>query len=261
MNQTVTKRIDGSVATLTLNRPAALNALNPDMAEALRNSLQQVEGDATVRCVVICGSSGHFMAGGDVTYFRDALARSSDSLPEEIFDNVHAAIRILRGMPKPVIASVNGACAGFGLSLMVACDLSIVADDTQFTLAYCHVGASPDGGSTFFLPRIVGLKRAMELILLGERFDSNAASSMGLVNKVVRASDLEQETQALAARLAAGPAFAFAEAKALVNTSLHSNLDDQLDAEKASFLECAKTRDFAEGVNAFCEKRKPKFSK
>ncbi len=262
MNSTVLTDIQDGVATVTLNRPEVLNALNPAMGHALREVLEKLEHDDAVRCVVVRGAGEHFMAGGDVTFFRDSLPALADREGEafaDIFADVHGAIRILRRMSKPVVASVHGAAAGFGVSLVAACDLAMAAEDTVFTLAYCHIGASPDGGSTYFLPRIIGLKRTLELVFLGERCDAQRALSMGLVNRVVPASELEEATQALAAQLAAGPARAYAHAKALVNTSLASTLDEQLDAEQASFISCAATADFAEGVRAFCEKRKPRF--
>ena len=250
------------IVTVTLNRPDVLNALNPELARELFTALQTAATDDEVRCVVLRGAGAHFLAGGDIEFFRSQVEQTAASGANDIasiFDHVHGAIRTVRRMPKPVIASVAGAAAGFGVSLMAACDLAVAANDAVFTLAYCHIGASPDGGSTYFLPRIVGLKRTMELVLLGDRFDSATALDMGLVNRVVAADQLEAETYALAARLASGPSTVYAKAKTLVNASLHNDLDTQLDFEQSHFLECTSSEDFAEGVRAFCEKRRPKF--
>jgi 2-(1,2-epoxy-1,2-dihydrophenyl)acetyl-CoA isomerase len=261
MSECILAEVKEGVGTLTLNRPSVLNALNADMARALPEVLARVASDEAVRCVVIRGAGSHFMAGGDVKFFREALGefeKGADPVAR-IIGHVQDALRTLRGMGKPVLASVQGAAAGFGLSLMAACDLAIAADDATFTLAYCHIGASPDGGATYFLPRMVGFKRAMELVLLGERFDAQHALSIGLINRVVPASELAGATHRLAQQLVAGPRHAYAKSKALINGSMDATLAEQLDAEQSAFLACSKTQEFAEGVTAFCEKRKPRF--
>lgn len=172
---------------------------------------------------------------------------------------VHASVAALRRMDKPVVAAVQGATAGFGVSLTLAADLAIAADDAVLTLAYCHIGASPDGGSTFHLPRAVGMKRAMEIALLGERFGAEDAVRMGLVNRVVPAAELAAEAARLAGRLAQGPTAAYARTKRLLNTSLDNSLAAQLAAESESFAASTMTEDFREGVTAFLEKRPPAF--
>jgi len=158
-----------------------------------------------------------------------------------------------------VIASVEGAAAGFGMSLMLACDLAIAAETSYFSLAYISIATSPDGSGTFFLPRIVGLRRAMEISLLGERFDAKRAFELGLINRVVTAERLGAETEALAARLAKGPTHAYGATKRLLNASLDRPLEAQLEAEAMSFANCSTTADFVEGITAFTEKRKPAF--
>jgi len=167
-------------------------------------------------------------------------------------------LQSLRRMGKPVLASVHGAVAGAGFSLMCATDLAIAAADTRFTLAYTNIGASPDGGSTYFLPRLVGYKKAMEMIMLPDRFDAETARQNGLVNWVVPNEKLAEETARIAQRLAAGPTRAYAEAKRLVNQSLDS-LDAQMEQELQAFSRCARGADLKEGVTAFVEKRKPVF--
>ncbi|MBL8502671.1 MAG: enoyl-CoA hydratase/isomerase family protein [Rhodocyclaceae bacterium] len=263
MNDQVLLEIRGAVATLTLNRPQALNALGLEMGRALlarAEELRQAEG---VKAVVVTGAGEHFMAGGDIKEFHTLLA----ALPEErsrtfqrlIDDCVHPAIRILRGLPQPVIAKVRGACAGFGFSLMAGCDLALAADNAYFTTGYSLLGTTADGGSTYFLPRLVGAKRAAELMLLAERIDAQRALELGLLNRVVPAAELDAACEALAQRFAAGPALAHAGTKRLLGQSLATPLEAQLCAEGESFARCSATADFAEGVSAFIEKRKPAF--
>jgi 2-(1,2-epoxy-1,2-dihydrophenyl)acetyl-CoA isomerase len=253
---------EGGVASITLNRPQALNALNRELTVALRDAVFAVENDAAVRCVVLRGGE-HFMAGGDLKWFK-TLAEGRTSAEnrvqfEAFVHEVHALILSVRRMPKPVIAGVRGAVAGFGMSLMMATDLAIAADSAYFTLAYTLIGVSPDGGSTFSLPRIVGQKKAMEIALLGERFDAASAERLGLVNRVVPSASLDAETGKLAARLAAGPTAVYARTKALVNGSLNATLESQLQREAEAFAQSASEPDFQEGLAAFVEKRKPQF--
>src|SRR3989442_1564381 len=203
------------------------------------------------------------MAGGDLKWFHKEVG-SHDSAQlrvqfEAFISEVHPAIVSLRRMPKPVIASVRGAAAGFGMSLMMACDLAIAADSAYFTLAYTSIGVSPDGGSTFALPRTVGRKKAMEIALLGERFDAATAERLGLVNRVVPAATLDEETAKLAARIANGPTAAYARTKALLNGSLEHSLETQLQREAEAFAQCASEPDFSIGLLAFLEKRKPQW--
>lgn len=258
----VLTEIDKGVATVTLNRPEVLNALNADMARDLHHALAGVMEDENVRCAVLRGAGDGFMAGGDIAYFKrilpDLAAGKVDEL-DPIFEHVHGIVQTLRDIPVPVVGVLHGAVAGFGVSLAAACDLAIAADDTRFNLAYCDIGASPDGGSSYVLPRIVGFKKAMELILLGERFDAHEALAWGLVNKVVTADALQSAAGDWVQRLAAGPRFAYGRTKALLYGSLDRSFDEQVEAEEESFKQCARTADFAEGVTAFTEKRKPRF--
>jgi 2-(1,2-epoxy-1,2-dihydrophenyl)acetyl-CoA isomerase len=262
MTDIVQTAIEGGIATITMNRPEALNALNAEMNAALSEACARVELDEAVRAVVIRGSGGGFMAGGDLKWFYQNLDMDTVTKRREyegFVNNVHPLVVSLRRMPKPVIASVHGAVAGFGVSLMLACDLVVAADDCYFTLAYCNIGVSPDGGSTFALPRALGMKKAMEIALLGDRFDGAEALSAGLVNWVVPADQLEAETAKLAGRLAKGPTRVYGRTKALLQASPQSSLESQLQREAESFAMCASEPDFTEGITAFVEKRKPEF--
>jgi len=258
MSDPVLLERDGAVATLTLNRPEVLNALDLDMSRRLAEAASALEQDATVRCVVLRGAGRGFMAGGDVAGFHAA----GDAIPGvagTLIDTYHQAVRAFARMPKPVIAALHGPVAGAGMSLALATDLAIAAEDMVMTLAYAAIGTSPDGGATHFLPRLVGRRKAMELALLSDRLDAATALSLGLVNRVVPAADLGAETAKLAARLAAGPTRAHAATRRLIAASFEASLDAQLEAERNAFVGCAGTADFREGVAAFVAKRRPDF--
>ena len=254
--------VSGAVATLTLNRPESLNSVNPEMIDALLAASARAAGDPAVRAVVVRGAGEHFMAGGDLKWFREQTRLPSDAGRvrfDELIAKVHGSVLNFKRMGKPVIASVHGAVAGFGLSLMLAADLVLAADSTYFTLAYSNIALSPDGGATWSLPRQVGLKQAMEIALLGERFDAERARELGLVNRVVARDQLAAEVQKLAERLARGSAKALANTKALLNQSFDNTLEAQLQAEQNSFTACALSAGFAEGLAGFFERRKPVF--
>ncbi|GIX26246.1 MAG: enoyl-CoA hydratase [Burkholderiales bacterium] len=258
MRESVRLERDGAVAAIVLHRPQALNALDGEMMAQLRFAAEQVEADASVRAVVIRGEGPAFLAGGDVKLFH----RRIQELPALILavgPDLNAAVLALRRMGKPVLASVHGAVAGAGVSLVAAADLAIAADDARFTLAYSRIGACPDGGATYCLPRLVGEKKALELMFLSEAFDAATAKALGLVNWVVPAATLQAKTREIAARLAEGPSFAYGETKALVYGLQDGALARRMEEENRAFARCAATADMAEGVAAFVEKRAPRF--
>ena len=251
------------VATITLNRPKVLNALDTALAASLSDILHQVECDPEARVVVLRGAGDGFMAGGDLKFFGGMLDREPEDRRAEfrsLIHRFHESVLAIRRMPKPVVGAVHGAVAGAGLSIAVACDLTVASDNAYFTLAYCNIGTSPDGGSTFALPRVVGVKRAMEIAMLGDRFDATAALDYGILNRVVPAADFDSEIAKLAKRLAAGPTIALAHTKQLINNSLEATVETQLERETESFANCTATHDFPEGITAFLEKRAAQFT-
>jgi len=249
---------DGAVAVITLNRPEVLNALSMEMSELLCEICWQVEADASVRAVLVKGAGKGFQAGGDIASFHKEIDRIAVHAGRMI-DTYHVAVRTLVRMPKPVIGQLHGAVAGAGMSLAMNLDLAIAAEGTMFTLAYANLGTSPDGGSTFFLPRLVGRRRAMEIALLSNRFDAAKAHDLGLINDVVPAAEISEKGMALAQKLASGPTLAFARTKELIDQSFENDLATQLEAERVNFVASTYTNDFKEGVQAFVEKRKPEF--
>ncbi|MBI4755938.1 MAG: enoyl-CoA hydratase [Betaproteobacteria bacterium] len=263
MDDLVLVDLQDHIATLTLNRPQALNALSVAMMQALRRAVDRVAANAEVYVVVIRGAGGHFMAGGDIREFHGMLhlspAARLPTFKAMIEQWINPTVASLRGMHQPVIAQVEGACAGFGLSLMLACDLAVCADDAYFATAYAQIGLSPDGGQTQFLQRTLGTRKATELLLLSERFPATEALRLGLVNRVVPAAQLDSEVASLAARLRDGARHAFGEIKRLLGSAPESSLVAQLQTEAEAFGRCSATQDFAEGTTAFVEKRRAVF--
>ncbi len=262
MPSVVVERHEG-VFEITLNRPEILNAVNREVIAALAAAVAEAAEDRTTGVVLLRGAGTHFCAGGDVTMFAELIRLAPAERQQALYrivDTLHPLLVRMRHMPKPVLAAVQGAAAGFGLSLVLAADLALAADDTIFTSGYIHLGTSPDGGMTATLSRVVGLKQAAELMLLGDRFDARRALELGLVNRVVPADALAAEAAGLAARLVAGPTYAYGRTKALLQATLGDAFDAQLRRETESFAACAATADFAEGVRAFLEKRRPVFA-
>lgn len=262
MNDVVLVEIEEAVATVTLNRPQALNALNREMAEGLLRVFGDLEQNGSVRCVVLKGAGDHFMAGGDIRYFRQCLELPEAERESEVnsaIGMVNSCAEILRRLPQPVIASIRGNVAGFGMSLVAACDLAIASSEARFIQAYAQIATTPDGGNTYLLPRVVGLKRALELSLLNQPLDAQTALAWGLINRVVANDQLDAETASIAGRISRGSRQAIAGIKRLLNAALHNGLEQQLQLEQESFVRCAMADDFSEGINAFLEKRSPEF--
>lgn len=263
MSDAVLTEIRDGIATITLNRPQSLNVLSAEMRPAFNEAITRVEREEGARCVVIRAAGEHFMAGGDIRLMQKRLELEREERRRAVMEGIHylhLGIFAIRRMGKPVVAAIQGAVAGYGVGLVGSCDLAIAADDAIFTLAYCHIGASPDGGSSYFVARSMGMKQQFELAFLGDRFDANRARELGLVNWVVPRADLEAETDKLARRLAAGPTHAYANAKKLFNASLTNSIETHLQMEGELIADSMTTSDHEEGVQAFLAKRKPSFT-
>ena len=246
---------EGAVATLRFSRPEAMNAIDVPMAQALLAAVQGLAADPGVRAVVLCGAGKAFMAGGDLATLRaDPVQGAADLLGP-----LNAAVLTLASMNAPVIAKVHGAAAGAGLSLMLQADFVIAAEGTRFNLAYINLGTSCDVGASWALPRLVGLRHALEIALLGDTLTASDALRLGLVNRVVPAEHLGEATATLVNRLANGPTLAYGATKRLMRASFDHNLDAQLAAETAAFANCAATRDMRVGIEAFFAKQPAQF--
>lgn len=247
------------VATITINRPDRYNALTIRMVEKLLELVSACDEDRRIRAVVLTGAGQAFCAGGDVREFVEHIEALSPYL-KRLLAFFHGAVSGMNRMSKPVIAAVNGVAAGAGMSLAMACDLVVAAESARFTMAYSKIGATPDGSSTYFLPRLVGLRRALELTYTNRVLTAKEAEAWGLVNRVVPDAEFPAAVNALAAELAAGPTLALGRAKQLLLMSGHESLETQMENETQLIALSSKTADFREGIKAFVEKRKPIFS-
>ncbi len=250
-------RRDG-VATITLNRPDAFNALNLQLGRDLFHAALEVDEDPGVRCVVITGAGKAFCAGGDVKDFADNLPRIG-VLIKELTTYLHGAVSRLCRSDKPVIMAVNGVAAGGGCSFALSGDLVIAAESARLTLAYARIAATPDGSSSYFLPRLVGLRRAMELYFTNRVLSAREAFEWGLVTRVVPDAELKGAVDALARELAQGPSKAFGAAKRLFHQSTWESLETQMELEAQAIALSGHTEDFASGVTAFANKKTPVF--
>lgn len=259
MTDTESLRIerDGGLVQLVLNRPGVINAFDVDLADRLAKAVDALSKDPSVRCVVLRGEGRGFCAGGDVASFGSDEA-SLERL-NTLITRLHAAVDQMTRLAVPTVAVLHGAVAGAGLSVSLACDFAVAADTTKFTLAYSKIGATPDGGSTWSLPRLVGTRKALEIACLSEVFGADEALRLGLVTRLAPADKVLEEGLAFARRLAEGPTAALGRAKALIYGSSAATLPEQLDRERESFLASARTHDFAEGKAAFMGKRPPVF--
>ena len=251
------ERPTDGVVRVVMSRNELKNALDAALARALRESLEEAAGDDTVRAVVLAGGEKMFSVGGDIRMMQEAGSAGRPDVLVRVIDSFHAAVLAIATMPKPVIAAVCGGAGGGGLSLMMACDLAVVDEAGKFVVGFNAIGLSPDGGSTFHLARLAGLKRATELCFLNQVFDGRRAVELGLANRAVPIDKVEEEALALATKLAAGPTRAFARTKELLRAG--RSLGESLDAEAESIAALSSEVDAGEGIDAFLEKREPRF--
>jgi 2-(1,2-epoxy-1,2-dihydrophenyl)acetyl-CoA isomerase len=246
------------VAHITLNRPDAANSINEEMGKDLMHAALRCDEDPEIRAVLISGSGKIFSGGGDLK----AFSAKGDQLPyhiKEITTYLHAAMSRLTRMDAPVVAAVHGAVAGAGMSIAIACDIVIAAETTRFMVAYTRAGLVPDGSSTYFLPRIVGLKRALELTLTNRMFSAQEALQWGLITRVVPENELLAQARDVAVQLANGPTRAYGVSKRLLHSGWSETLETQMENESQAIANSARTRDALEGITAFLEKRPPRY--
>jgi 2-(1,2-epoxy-1,2-dihydrophenyl)acetyl-CoA isomerase len=251
--------VDG-VARITLNRPDVLNSFDKAMAARLQEVLAQVADDASLRAVYLTGAGRAFSAGQDLAEAVAREGRGVVDFAEHLRRTYNPIVRAIRAMPKPIVCGVNGAAAGAGANIALACDLVIASAEAKFIQAFINIGLVPDSGGSFFLPRLVGTARATALMMLGQPLGATEAAEMGLIYKVVPTGTLEEGGYKVARQLAAQPTHALGLIKKLLNASSNNTLEEQLELEAECQAAAGKGSDYAEGVRAFLEKRKPAFA-
>jgi 2-(1,2-epoxy-1,2-dihydrophenyl)acetyl-CoA isomerase len=257
--ETVTTERRGAELRITLNRPDVMNAWDKQFGLDLLAAVEQAAADDDVRAVVITGAGRAFSSGADLRAGFDPTPEGHPDVQAALTERYHPIIKAIRRMPKPALAAVNGPAVGIGCSLALACDLIIARESAYFLLAFINIGLVPDGGSSLLVPERIGLARAAEMAMLGERIGAKQALEWGLVNRVTADDEFDGAVDELAARLAAGPTAAYAGAKRQFNEWLFARMDAQLDLEASIQQQAAASGDFLEGVQAFLEKRPAAF--
>ncbi len=258
MTPLVRHSLDGGVAEIRLNRPETGNAMNMALMEALDDVVRAVTSDARTRVILIRGAGRNFCVGGDIKSF--AQQDGAGEMISRLAERLHSAVKHLANHSAPVIVAAQGASAGAGLSLVAGADLAIAARSATFTMAYAGIGLTADGGATWFLPRIIGLRRTQELAFTGRHLSALEAEQCGLVTRVVGDEDLDSQARTLAARIASGPTAAFGGIKRLLAHQGGRTLPAQLEAELGELVSARGSRDGQEGVDAFLARRPPQFT-
>lgn len=256
-NNSIELKIENNIAWLTLNRPDVFNSFNREMALRLQNQLDACQADAGVRAIVITGNGKAFCAGQDLK--EVTTPELNPGFKKILEEHYNPIITRIRSIEKPVIAAVNGVAAGAGANIALACDIVVASASASFIQAFSKIGLIPDSAGTFFLPRLIGLQKATALMMLGEKILAKDAEKLGMIYKTYPAEDFNSEVAALAEKLSKMPTKALGLTKRLLNESLTNDLTAQLEMESKLQIEAAQSDDYAEGVNAFVEKRKPIF--
>jgi 2-(1,2-epoxy-1,2-dihydrophenyl)acetyl-CoA isomerase len=259
---TVNMRIEGQAATIELNRPERLNAWNKQLAQDLRAALEHATRSEEVRAVCITGVGRAFSSGADLKDMggEDLTPEGRPDVYRVLTERYHPIMRAIREIPKPVVAAVGGGAIGIGCSLALCCDLIVAGESAYFLLAFVNIGLAPDGGSSLFVPTRVGMARAAEMAMLGERIPARQALDWGLINRVVPDEQLHEHAAELTGRLAVGPTRAYAACKQQLNNHLYARMEEQLELEARLQQDMAGSDDLLEGVAAFLGKRAPNFS-
>ena len=259
--ETVKYEINETVATVTMNRPDALNALSLQLTVDLKAAIEQAIADKA-RAVILTGEGRAFCSGGDLREMQIMWQKEGriEAFMEEPLKALHEVILLIRKTPVPFLAAVQGVCAGAGTNFALACDLIFAAENASFNEAFVRIGLSPDCGGSFFLPRAVGEKLAAEIFMTGETISAERALQIGMINRVISSENLMIEAMLMAQRLALAPTASIGRIKQMLNSSFSNDLPQQLELEHRLQIESGKGNDFKEGVQAFFEKRKPNFT-
>lgn len=257
MNESIRLSIENNIAYIRLNRPEVFNSFNREMALRLQQVLKDCETNSEVRAIVLTGSGKAFCAGQDL---KEVTSPELNPGFKKILDeHYNPIISLIRTIKKPIIAAVNGVAAGAGANIALACDIVLAHEKVSFIQAFSLIGLIPDSGGTFFLPRLIGFQKASALAMLGDKVSAQEAEKLGMIYKVLPLENFEDEVSQVALRLAQMPTLALGKIKEAFNQSLTNNLEEQLSLESKLQIEAAQTNDYAEGVSAFIEKRKPDF--
>ena len=255
--QFLSYQVQGGVATIALNRPEVYNALNDEITYELQDALKNVAKDESVRVVVLTGAGKAFCSGQDL---KAASGQQKRSFMESLHKRYNPIIRAMRNLPKPIVCRLNGVAAGAGASLALACDVIVASEEASLIEIFVNIGLVPDSGSSYFLPRLVGMAKAFELCAMGSRVPANEALQLGLVTKVVSAAELDQAVKTYADHFAQAPTQSIGLIKKMLNKSSTATLDDMLEYEAYCQEIAGQSADYKEGVAAFLEKRKPVFT-